>query len=61
MWMAILLTASAISFSLIGVLVQWNYNSNDRAAGAFLGCLGGLVVGYLSIVLARLAERRDHP
>lgn len=58
MWKAITIIASAVTFSFIGLLVQWNkIGSDDRALGAILGAVGGFIIGYLSIVIAVSSER----
>ncbi len=58
MWKAVTLIVSAVTFSLIGLLVQWNKTgSDDRALGAILGGVGGFIIGYLSIVIAVSSEK----
>lgn len=57
MWKAIALIASAAVFSFIGLLVEWNKAEDARALGAFVGCIAGFIIGYLSIFVAIASER----
>lgn len=58
MWKAVTLIASTVTFSFIGLLVQWNKTGGDeRAGGAFLGAVAGFIVGYFSIVLSDRLEK----
>jgi uncharacterized membrane protein required for colicin V production len=58
MWKAFTIIVSTVTFSLIGLLVQWNkLGGDDRALGAILGGVAGFIVGYLSIIIAVSSEK----
>ena len=57
MWKATILVASTALFSLIGLLVEWNKSEDSRAFGAIVGCVGGFIIGYLSIFVAIASEK----